>query len=157
MEARKDQYEAYVKSVTPVHSTWKNVLMAGISGGLICLAAQISTNCLVQTGMEEKTAALWTMLGLILLSVILTGANVFQKLARVFGAGVLVPITGFANSVASPGAGIQGGRAGIWCRMQNIYNRGSGDPVWDSEFVGIRGCVLGVDDADSIINEKKSQ
>ena len=56
-----------------------------------------------------------------------------------------------------PGAGIQGGRAGIWCRMQNIYNRGSGDPVWDSEFVGIRGCVLGVDDADSIINEKKSQ
>lgn len=43
MEARKDQYEAYVKSVTPVHSTWKNVLMAGISGGLICLAAQIST------------------------------------------------------------------------------------------------------------------
>ena len=52
MEARKDQYEAYVKSVTPVHSTWKNVLMAGISGGLICLAAQISTNCLVQTGME---------------------------------------------------------------------------------------------------------
>ena len=146
MEARKDQYEAYVKSVTPVHSTWKNVLMAGISGGLICLAAQISTNCLVQTGMEEKTAALWTMLGLILLSVILTGANVFQKLARVFGAGVLVPITG-----------IQGGRAGIWCRMQNIYNRGSGDPVWDSEFVGIRGCVLGVDDADSIINEKKFQ
>ena len=91
MEARKDQYEAYVKSVTPVHSTWKNVLMAGISGGLICLAAQISTNCLVQTGMEEKTAALWTMLGLILLSVILTGANVFQRLARVFGAGVLVP------------------------------------------------------------------
>lgn len=85
MEARKDQYEAYVKSVTPVHSTWKNVLMAGISGGLICLAAQISTNCLVQTGMEEKTAALWTMLGLILLSVILTGANVFQKLARVLG------------------------------------------------------------------------
>lgn len=57
MEARKDQYEAYVKSVTPVHSTWKNVLMAGISGGLICLAAQISTNCLVQTGMEEKTEA----------------------------------------------------------------------------------------------------
>ena len=75
MEARKDQYEAYVKSVTPVHSAWKNVLMAGISGGLICLAAQISTNCLVQTGMEEKTAALWTMLGLILLSVILTGAS----------------------------------------------------------------------------------
>ena len=57
MEARKDQYEAYVKSVTPVHSTWKNVLMAGISGGLICLAAQISTNCLVQTGMEIGRAS----------------------------------------------------------------------------------------------------
>ena len=156
MEARKDQYEAYVKSVTPVHSTWKNVLMAGISGGLICLAAQISTNCLVQTGMEEKTAALWTMLGLILLSVILTGANVFQRLARVFGAGVLVRSPDSPIQL-HPGARIQGGRTGVWCRMQNIYNRGSGDPVWDSEFVGIRGCVLGVDDADSIINEKKSQ
>ena len=151
MEARKDQYEAYVKSITPVHSTWKNVLMAGISGGLICLAAQISTNCLVQTGMEEKTAALWTMLGLILLSVILTGANVFQ---RSWCAGSDHRIRQFS---CIPGAGIQGGRTGVWCRMQNIYNRGSGDPVWDSEFVGIRGCVLGVDDADSIINEKKSQ
>lgn len=157
MEARKDQYEAYVKSVTPVHSTWKNVLMAGISGGLICLAAQISTNCLVQTGMEEKTAALWTMLGLILLSVILTGANVFQRLARVFGAGVLVPITGFANSVASPALEYkaEGQVFGVGCKIFTIA--GSGDPVWDSEFVGIRGCVLGVDDADSIINEKKSQ
>ena len=110
MEARKDQYEAYVKSVTPVHSTWKNVLMAGISGGL------------VQTGMEEKTAALWTMLGLILLSVILTGANVFQKLARVFGAGVLVPITGFANSVAAPAIEYkkEGQVFGIGCKIFTI-------------------------------------
>ena len=110
MEARKDQYEAYVKSVTPVHSTWKNVLMAGISGGL------------VQTGMEEKTAALWTMLGLILLSVILTGANVFQKLARVFGAGVLVPITGFANSVASPALEYkaEGQVFGVGCKIFTI-------------------------------------
>ena len=111
MEARKDQYEAYVKSVTPVHSTWKNVLMAGISGGLICLAAQISTNCLVQTGM-----------GLILLSVILTGANVFQRLARVFGAGVLVPITGFANSVASPALEYkaEGQVFGVGCKIFTI-------------------------------------
>ena len=102
----------------------------------------------------ESGGALRTMLGLILLSVIPTGANVFQKLARVFGAGVLVPIHRIRQFSCIPGSGIQGGRAGIWCRMQNIYNRGSGDPVWDSEFVGIRGCVLGVDDADSIINEK---
>ena len=102
MEARKDQYEAYVKSVTPVHSTWKNVLMAGISGGLICLAAQISTNCLV--------------------SVILTGANVFQRLARVFGAGVLVPITGFANSVASPALEYkaEGQVFGVGCKIFTI-------------------------------------
>ena len=100
----------------------KNVLMAGISGGLSCLAAQISTNCLVQTGMEEKTAALWTMLGLILLSVILTGANVFQKLARVFGAGVLVPITGFANSVASPALEYkaEGQVFGVGCKIFTI-------------------------------------
>mgnify|MGYP000005379983 CR=1 FL=1 len=155
MEARKDQYEAYVKSVTPVHSTWKNVLMAGISGGLICLAAQISTNCLVQTGMEEKVA--------------LDDAGT-DSAQRYPDRGKCIPEAGscFWSWCAGsdhrirqfsciPGAGIQGGRTGVWCRMQNIYNRGSGDPVWDSEFVGIRGCVLGVDDADSIINEKKSQ
>ena len=153
MEARKDQYEAYVKSVTPVHSTWKNVLMAGISGGLICLAAQISTNCLVQTGMEEKTAALWTDSAQRYPD---RGKCIPEAGARFWGwrAGSDHRIRQFS---CIPGAGIQGGRAGIWCRMQNIYNRGSGDPVWDSEFVGIRGCVLGVDDADSIINEKKSQ
>ena len=58
MEARKDQYEAYVKSSYARPQYMENVLMAGISGGLIHLAAQISTNCLVQTGMEEKVAAL---------------------------------------------------------------------------------------------------
>ena len=149
MEARKDQYEAYVKSVTPVHSTWKNVLMAGISGGLICLAAQISTNCLVQTGMDDAgtdSAQRYPD----------RGKCIPEAGARFWGwcAGSDHRIRQFS---CIPGAGIQGGRAGIWCRMQNIYNRGSGDPVWDSEFVGIRGCVLGVDDADSIINEKKSQ
>ncbi len=71
---------------------------------------------------EEKTAALWTMLGLILLSVILTGANVFQKLARVFGAGVLVPITGFANSVASPALEYkaEGQVFGVGCKIFTI-------------------------------------
>ena len=156
MEARKDQYEAYVKSVTPVHSTWKNVLMAGISGGLICLAAQISTNCGSDRHGGENGGALDD-----------AGTDSAQRYpdrgkcipeagARFWGwrAGSDHRIRQFS---CIPGAGIQGGRAGIWCRMQNIYNRGSGDPVWDSEFVGIRGCVLGVDDADSIINEKKSQ
>ena len=62
------------------------------------------------------------MLGLILLSVILTGANVFQKLARVFGAGVLVPITGFANSVAAPAIEYkkEGQVMGIGCKIFTI-------------------------------------
>ena len=97
------------------------------------------------------------MLGLILLSVIPTGANVFQKLARVFGAGVCW--------FRSPDSPIQlhprlteykaeGQVFGVGCKIFTITG-----PVilyGIPEFVGIRGCVLGVDDADSIINEKKS-
>lgn len=122
MEARKDQYEAYVKSVTPVHSTWKNVLMAGISGGLICLAAQISTNCLVQTGMEEKTAALWTMLGLILLSVILTGGKCIPEAGACFWGWCAGSDHRIRQFSCIPGAGIQGeGQVfGVGCKIFTI-------------------------------------
>ena len=102
MEVRKNKYEEYVKQVTPVHSTLKNVILAFLSGGTICLLGQILQNLLLEYGLEKDTASAWTLLALVFTSVLLTGLNLFQKIARWAGAGVLVPITGFANAMVSP-------------------------------------------------------
>lgn len=102
MEVDKKQYGDYVKQKTPVHSTLKNVLAAFVTGGFICMLGQILLNLFKENGLEKDAAAAWTLLLLIFLSVILTGLNLFQKIACFGGAGVLVPITGFANSVAAP-------------------------------------------------------
>ena len=73
-------------------------------------------------GLEKDAAGAWCSLGLVLLSVLLTGANVYQKLAKFGGAGTLVPITGFANSVASPAIEYkkEGQVFGIGCKIFTI-------------------------------------
>ena len=71
-------------------------------GGIICLLGQILTETFMYMGMDKDEAAGWTTLALILTSVILTGFNIYPKIAKVAGAGALVPITGFANGVVSP-------------------------------------------------------
>ncbi len=72
--------------------------------------------------LDEKTAGSWTTLILILLSVVLTGLNIFPKIAKFGGAGALVPITGFANSVASPAIEFkkEGQVFGIGCKIFTI-------------------------------------
>lgn len=102
MEVNKDKYGAYVKEVTPSHSTLKNMVTAFVTGGIICTLGQFLTNLFLQGGMEKDAASAWTLICLIFLSILLTGLNIFQKIAKFGGAGALVPITGFANSVASP-------------------------------------------------------
>ena len=73
-------------------------------------------------GMEQEAASAWTLLGLILLSVILTGLNIYQKIVKFGGAGALVPITGFANSVAAPAVEFQaeGDVFGVGCKIFTI-------------------------------------
>ena len=95
-------YEAYVKSVTPTHSLGLQMLKAFITGGIICTIGQFILNRGLAMGLDEKTAGSWCSLLLILLSVTLTGLNIFPRIVKWGGAGALVPITGFANSVAAP-------------------------------------------------------
>ena len=99
MEIDKKEYGNYVKQVTPVHNTWKNLWRAFLVGGLICMLGQILTSVYMSFGIEKESAASWTTLSLIGLSVILTGTHIYQKIVKFGGAGALVPITGFANSV----------------------------------------------------------
>ena len=101
-QEKAKQYEEYVKKKTPVHSLAKNMWGAFISGGLICTLGQAILNLCQQLGMDKETAGSWTSLILVFLSVLLTGLNIYPKLAKWGGAGTLVPITGFANSVAAP-------------------------------------------------------
>lgn len=122
MEVDKKQYGDYVKQITPVHSTFKNVLMAFVTGGAICTIGQILLNLFKEYGLEKDAAAAWTLLILILASVTLTGLNIFQKIVRFGGAGALVPITGFANSVAAPAIEYkaEGQVFGVGCKIFTI-------------------------------------
>lgn len=98
---KQEQYEAYVKQVTPAHSLPRNMAKAFLVGGLICVLGQFITNFAQNQGLDKELAGTWCSVTLILLSVILTGLNIYPKIGKFGGAGALVPITGFANSVAA--------------------------------------------------------
>lgn len=103
MELNKQAYDEYVKQVTPTHPLGISMLKAFILGGIICTLGQVLTTGMMNLwGLDQETAATWTLLELILLSIILTGFNIFPKLVKWGGAGALVPITGFANGVVAP-------------------------------------------------------
>ncbi len=97
------EYNQYVEAITPKHSCFKNCVNAFIVGGIICTLGQFTNNLLMSNfDVSKEDASAWTSAILVLISVILTGFNLYKKLAKFGGAGALVPITGFANSVAAP-------------------------------------------------------
>lgn len=115
-------YDAYVKEVTPTKSLVANMIKAFIVGGIICCLGQLLTNIFVDSGMSDDNAAMWTNICLILASVLLTGFGLYKKLGEFAGAGSLVPITGFANSVASSAIEFkkEGQVFGIGCKIFTI-------------------------------------
>ncbi len=96
------QYNAYVEKRSERSPCLLNCIKAFFTGGIICLLAEIFANLYTFLGAEKEQALIYASLTLILLSGLLTGIGVFDKIARFGGGGALVPITGFANSVASP-------------------------------------------------------
>lgn len=100
-QERKRLYSEYVKGVTPTFSRIMNLIRAFVIGGLICTLGQALTTLYQSFGCTLKNAQLWTTITLIILSIITTGLGWYGWLARYAGAGTVVPITGFANSVAS--------------------------------------------------------
>ena len=103
MEINKKSYNEYVKQITPANPLWKNMLRAFITGGIICMIGQAVISGLMSVyGLDQQTAASWNTLALILGSILLTGFNIYPKIVKWGGAGALVPITGFANSVVAP-------------------------------------------------------
>ena len=99
---KQEQYKAYVEEKTPKSNLLVNMARAFVAGGAICVLGQFVLDFCEKQGLSEDNAGAWTSLILVLLSVLLTAFNVYGKLAQWAGAGALVPITGFANSVAAP-------------------------------------------------------
>ena len=101
-QQQQEAYKNYVKKKTPVHSLPANMAKAFVTGGIICTIGQFILNFCKEQGLDKDLSGGWASMILILLSVLLTGFNIYPSIAKWGGAGALVPITGFANSVASP-------------------------------------------------------
>lgn len=100
-ERQQKAYNEYVKEVTPTHNLWLQMLKAFLVGGVICCVGQFILNTAVNMGIDEQSAGSWCSLILVFASALLTGLGVYSRLVKWGGAGALVPITGFANSVAA--------------------------------------------------------
>lgn len=87
---------------TPNSSHGKNITLAFLFGGLICTGGQLLANLYHNMGLDLKDARAWVSITLIALTALLTAIGVFDNIAKVAGAGTLVPITGFANSIVAP-------------------------------------------------------
>lgn len=122
-QQKMEEYQEYVKQNSPKTNLPLQMGKAFIMGGIICCVGQfIVTMATEQFGLDKEIAAAWCSMILILLSALLTGFNLYGKLVKWGGAGALVPITGFANSVVSSAIEYktEGQVFGIGCKIFTI-------------------------------------
>ena len=102
MDMTPQEYSAYLKRIAPPSPIVKDTSLAFLTGGAICALGQLIQNGFLALGLSKSDAGTAVSITLIFLSALLTGLNRYNSIARFAGAGTLVPITGFANSVVSP-------------------------------------------------------
>jgi stage V sporulation protein AC len=124
MQEKKEMaYQQHVEQVTPKYNLPWRMCKAFLLGGIICLIGQcIMNSAMNRFGLDKDIAGSWCSMLLVLLSVLLTGFNQYHKLVEWGGAGALVPITGFANSISSAAIEYQkeGQVFGIGCKIFTI-------------------------------------
>lgn len=98
----KQQYSQLVDKKSPSSKLFKDCINAFLSGGLICAVGQMFFNLYTRMGLSIDAAGSLVSITLIFISAVLTGIGVYDSMAKFAGAGTIVPITGFANSVVSP-------------------------------------------------------
>ncbi len=98
----KQTYQQYVEQKSPNSPILKNCFNAFWVGGLICTLGQIISNICKERGFDIATSRTIVSIILIGIAAFLTGLNLFNKIGKFAGAGSLIPITGFANSIVSP-------------------------------------------------------
>ena len=102
MNMSPKEYNRYVARLAKKSPLEKDLLNSFLIGGLICVIGQLILNGYTALELSEQDAAAATSVSLLFLSAVLTGLSVYDDLAKIAGAGTLVPITGFANAVVSP-------------------------------------------------------
>ena len=102
MPVSQKEYGEMVKKASPNSKSCIDIPCAFVIGGLICVIGQALTDFYSYLGFDDRTSAAWCTVTLVFLSALLTGLGVYEKIAKHGGAGTLVPVTGFANAVASP-------------------------------------------------------
>lgn len=102
MNMTNEEYMQFAEQHAPRSRTGRNLLRAFVSGGCVCALGQFILSLWGMAGLIEADAATACSMTLVFIGAALTGLGVYDKLARFAGAGTLVPITGFANSVVSP-------------------------------------------------------
>ncbi|MCL2031068.1 MAG: SpoVA/SpoVAEb family sporulation membrane protein [Oscillospiraceae bacterium] len=102
MKMTNEQYEAYVKTVSPASPLGKNLIFAFLTGGAVCTVGEALRQGFLSLGCTLREAGAFTAVSLVFLSALLTAFHLYDDIARVGGAGTLVPITGFANAMVSP-------------------------------------------------------
>ena len=101
MNMSKKEYADFVNEHEPSSPHLLNFIKAFVIGGFICFLGQWLINLFLSLGLPKENASAATSVSLIFLSALLTGLGVYDKIAKHAGAGTLVPITGFANSIVS--------------------------------------------------------
>ena len=102
MRMSNEEYAKYVKNKMPRSPLGPDLIRAFLIGGAICCVGQALHDVYLALGAQEDAAAAWVSISLVFLGALFTGLGVYDRIARLGGAGTLVPITGFANAVASP-------------------------------------------------------
>ena len=96
------EYGKMIGDMAPKSPIWKDCLNAFLIGGLICCIGQLIMNGYKALGLDKTDSSTATSMTLVILSALLTGLSLYDNIAKYAGAGTLVPITGFANSITAP-------------------------------------------------------
>lgn len=102
MDMTEKEFGKLVDELSPKSPIVKNCIYAFVIGGLICTVGQLILDGYTALGLEKEDAGTATSMTLVAISALLTGLSLYDNIAKHAGAGTLVPITGFANSIAAP-------------------------------------------------------
>lgn len=121
-QREQKEYQEYVKTVTPVHNLWMNMAKAFVTGGVICMIGQGILNYCKAAGLDKENQCRLVRSGIGIFIGTFDRVKYLPRIAKWGGAGALVPITGFANSVAAPAIEYkkEGQVMGIGCKIFTI-------------------------------------
>lgn len=145
MDMTNQEFAELVQQRSTLSPVGKNLLWAFLVGGSICALGQALQLTYESWGLERETAGTWVTVTLIFLSALATGLKVYDRLAKHAGAGTLVPVTGFANSIVSPAMEFksEGLVTGMAAKMFTIAGPVLVFGIGSSVIYGLLLCLLG--------------